>query len=736
LHQVLENGYCEDMYWPGLPDKEIVQIVQALGEASDNGGHSQHQCRCGQKFLVSACGRPVESAACPNCGNALGDGSFNSERLDGAPIVAARASSQLAERGYVEHPPVGDEAGPIRELNPLPAKILHFLVHAALLGHVWLNSGITDRRINMLWGHLQYAWAHIGPHLTQDVCGEDKVEVASAILCVVNELLFGQRGHARLPSASELRVVSGRETWEAAFQQLAEDAIQNDRFELQAKMAWRAMASQGVVSCATSTDEAELESAEVAVNENDGFREYLRVTEIVTLSAVEREFLKMPREVQTTYRLVKHLLFAQQRAASSFVHLWPLIEISEKVRRACSLQVPREEARTTTFEAFVQSGRLEIEGISLASDVEDVLKPFASAWDACKEAGLMRKLDCNHDLPVPEAITKDSSLSLFCADAGEEGVFLTAALKNFALSQTTFLRQMRGVKENSHTNGNVEQGVGIQKVGATNLLSAEFTASAILQHAFPSRQGLRCDFARMEACLESELLSKDCKYYLFDPEEVEHVVFRGEAFWHNARFLEFLKSDAQLGEELPSQIEKQIRDAVDGNFADSLQELELVISYMHRLKPDASEFISRFCQQWRLKQPQDSKELQMKHVAALHNAYEQFEGKRRAGNLEDQFLDALPSELEQRCLSHWKATGPKLGKAAVIVLNKIIVRSLPSQSGPDINKPLHEMMLRIGDDLNPDEPQIFSPDWGLKLRHLRAVYKLASEASQEVGRFQ
>mmetsp|Transcript_183306 Transcript_183306/g.581275 ORF Transcript_183306/g.581275 Transcript_183306/m.581275 type:complete len:1588 (+) Transcript_183306:195-4958(+) len=734
LHQVLENGYCKDMYWPGLPEKAIVQILQAMGEASGNEGYSQHKCQCGHIFLVSACGRLVESATCPTCGSALGEGSLNSMRLDGAPVVPARASSHLAERGYVEHQPLGDEAEPIRELHPLPAKILHFLVHAALLGHVWLNSDLADRRINRLWGHLQCAWARIGPHLTQDVCGEDKVEVASAVLCVVNQLLFGQgglAGGARLPSANELRVVAGRETWEAAFQQLAEDAIKNDRFELQAKMAWRAMASQGVASCATSTDEAELESAEAAVTDNDGFQEYLRVTEIATLSSVEREFLKMPREVQTIYPLVRHLLLVQQRTASSFVQIWPLVELSEKVRRSCSLQVPREEARKMSFEAFVQSGHLESEGISRGSDVEHILKPFASAWNACKEAGLMRKLDCD-DLPAPEAITKGSAISLFCADAGEEGVYLTAALKNFALSQTTFLRQMRGVKDAPHTNGNVDRGVGIQKVGAMNLLSLEFSASTILQHVFSSRRGLGCDFVRMEACLESELLSNNCNYCLLDPEDVEHVVFRGEAFWHNARFLEFLKGDAQQDVALPAQIEKQIRDAVDGNFADSLQDLELVISYMHRAKLDASELISPFCQQWGLKQPQDSKDLQMRHVAALHNAYEQFEGKRRAGNLEDQFRDAFPSGLEQRCMAHWKDTGSKLGKTAVIALNKIIVRSLPSHSGLDINKPLHEMMLRLGDDLNPDEPHIFDKEWGLQLRHLHEAYKLAREASQDV----
>lgn len=554
------------------------------------------------------------------------------------------------------------------------------------------------------------------------------MEVASAVIGTIHELFFGQTDlHCSLPSADGLRVVSGRETWETIFQQLVDNAMQK-RVEVQANMSWGALTSSHEVGAhAMSGDEVELESANLSIQESDGLSQFLVVTEQATMNTIERKFNKLHRDEQTKYPRLA-LLLAQQREVASLVNLWPLLELSEKVRRACYLQVTRDEAQVKTIEEFVRAGCLEQQGIARNSDVEELIQPFAAAWSKCKEAGLMRRLRCK-DLLVPPQISKTSPVSLFCVDDRDQGVYLAAAFQSLAMNQNRFVQQLRDAEESGTTLVRDRLGapIPLQQCQPRHLLSQEVVTNSILRFAVPSRRGLNLDFVQMEAGLEKRLLGGGSMLSMLDAEEIEWVAFSGEAFRHNAEFLEPFRKDPQWNSPLPAAVEKGIRDAKDANLWKDLHNLELIIYYILRAKPDICESLSDFCKSCELEEPSYAKDLQVRHVVPLHNEYEQFEGRRRITNLDDTFRVKLPVGVEQKCLLHWRGN---LGELALVALHRLVVRFLETPCSLDISTPCHDIVRLLVDDSGstPEASRIFDEDWGLTLAHVVCAHATAVQA--------
>lgn len=362
---------------------------------------------------------------------------------------------------------------------------------------------------------------------------------------------------------------------------------------------------------------------------------------------------------------------------------------------------------------------MEGEGVHRDADLDALVEPFAAAWAACKDAGYMRRFGCS-ELDPPPRPSKTSPISFFCVDSRDEGRFLAAAFQNLALIQSALLKQMLDVQQAALP----EDGkpIAIQNTQMAHLVSDATTAS-LLRFAVPSRKGLQVDFEQMEADLATRIKGG---LALLDG-ELTFVAYSGEAFRHNAEFLEPIKKRPEFNEALPSSVEKKITDNKSANHWDALSDLELAISYIARTMPDPSQALADFSRQWDLKEPLYAAELRIGHVVELHNCMEQFEGFRRAVNLEDRFKKELPADVQPKCIAKWKSELAKSGKEALKVLRRLIVRFASGSCSYAIETPIHVIAERLYDKRDDN---VIVADWGLTLQHLHAAHNAALQATQ------
>lgn len=739
FHRVLVEGFRQDILWPGLPDTEQVAVFEALGGSELTprpGGHSRYRCTCGYIYAVGECGSPEESSTCPECGALLGESSVGGRRLDRAPITAAAAAAALSSKGYFAHRLLLDSVR-VRQMTPLAATVLHFLLHAAAMGFEWLHVDSSRRdpvALPDIWAHLAKDWEHLGPLVTSRAREEGDVEVAAAIVGTIEQFLFEQDDPSRILDTTDcLQHSDGRVLWEAAFQELVDWAIEK-RGELQAKMAWEACTTSGDSAVSMSKDEMELEGTASPTHEHGSLSLLFSVAEQPNARAIERCFFAQRQAVHLDYPVLS-CFFAHRDRIASLEHLWPLLDLSQTVLRGCSLRLRRADAGSTSIEEYVRAGHLESVGIAHDADVDALLAPFAAAWRGCKAAGLMIRLGC-HKLQPPKDISAASPVSYLCVDRSGDGKYLAAALERFAAVQNGFITALL---EATVGHGSAGAPRPIQQCQRSHILGhAGDLAPPLLRFTVPGPRGPVCDFARMEAYLEAVLLGKGSTLAMLDASGLECFAFCGEAFRHDAALLVAVRGRVPQA-KLPAATEKDIREraraAADDGSRRELEVLELSLSYMQRAGVKPSEPLLGFCRRWRLDEPSCADALQVGHALALHDLYEEIEGKRRVVHLDDCFRKDLPPEVEEKLLKLWRAKFAELGQIALTMLHRLIVRFLSTgaELAYPVETPIHVLIesLVTAEDPRDGAMATFPAEWALSLQHVTAVHAVALKACDE-----
>ena len=114
--------------------------------------------------------------------------------------------------------------------------------------------------------------------------------------------------------------------------------------------------------------------------------------------------------------------------------------------------------------------------------------------------------------------------------------------------------------------------------------------------------------------MEVELATRTgCGLALLD-NELKLVAYSGEAFRHNAEFLEPFKKRPEFNEDLPRQVAKSLIEHKTHKFWDGLCDCELAISYICRTMPHPQQSLKQFCDEWRLKELPYASDLRIGHI--------------------------------------------------------------------------------------------------------------------------
>ena len=134
----------------------LQALLEGYPEASFQ-GHTRYQCPCGFIYTVADCGEVVEPGECPDCKREIGGleyGIHNNRRLDNKPQHGGASRKE----GYFHHNPSYDRRKAERELTPLTYRVLHFLLHSAMLGNCFEKSSIKVDHLESILEHLSADW--------------------------------------------------------------------------------------------------------------------------------------------------------------------------------------------------------------------------------------------------------------------------------------------------------------------------------------------------------------------------------------------------------------------------------------------------------------------------------------------------------------------------------------------------------------------------------------------------
>jgi hypothetical protein len=120
--------YCQNSFiLTCASDQQSVDFNLMLGTMRS---FTSYSCRCGFRYFVGECGRPMATARCPNCGNTIGGTNHNpasgNTRINIQPVQV----NDLA--GYIGEPVLQNMNHSVRNLSPTAYRILHLIVHALI----------------------------------------------------------------------------------------------------------------------------------------------------------------------------------------------------------------------------------------------------------------------------------------------------------------------------------------------------------------------------------------------------------------------------------------------------------------------------------------------------------------------------------------------------------------------------------------------------------------------------
>eukprot|EP00741_Cyanophora_paradoxa_P020194 tig00000219_g19493.t1 len=677
FHAILADpGRISQLFVPAAPSNDQAMLARAL--RSVNGERNQwYRHSCGFWYSVGACGRPMQTVRCPNCGLTLGG-------MDHVPATGNEAAQPAVDPdrpGIIpENPETLRAAGHTeRELHPAAFRVLHLLTYLSLAAAA--RTGVLPEdagRALFFNGDAKHCLDIVAGDVgaLSRILSADYASICLAVHGVLRRFAAElEGGRAAFPHAAMASPKARRDFEQAFARRYVQPLIENGATAEAARVREACRPSDADQTAALEAEVLE-DFGPLLQNANYAPRFLPRIFSTVhagSADGLRAAFRLRPENARRNPVLA--LLLEHEGSVGALRRMWALARWSCEVSRRLEHSVTRANAGARTIGDFIdyEDRDPEQKRPRLPEDrqfLEASFEAFAAAWNELRPE--VTRFECT-ELTMPE-MTRHAALALCLPERKDSGLFLCIGLDQVACVQNFLLTEAAALARRGHpavaflaTSAAAFGEVAIQDATEADLCTFDLDDEFAQRHALPSlalaragRGAVAYDFGAAEAALAARAFAGR-RLLQADPED------RSRALCCFVPAAHVPRSAGMIMEEIHGKVPQEplARESVAALEADKelkkqrqrlMSAMDVILSTLNRVpgRWPEEQLLSEFAQQferysleeWLLTLP-SVRGLALKHVCAL---YEELEGiccEAVVEGVADQFKEPLPKGAER-----------------------------------------------------------------------------------------
>eukprot|EP00741_Cyanophora_paradoxa_P015457 tig00020892_g14920.t1 len=552
-----EPGRAAALFVPGAPSNEQAVVARALQENGLREANRWYRHACGYWYSVGACGRPMQMAQCPNCGQAIG----GANHVPAAGNEAAQPAADPDQPGIIPEDPAALRAAGHTErgLHPAVFRVLHLLTYLALAaaaragllpessGRALFHNGDGRSCLDLISGDVGALGRIFGA-----VYPDPAVFLAlhGILRRFAADVQAGGGRAAFARAAAAARTAQGRRDFEREFahryvQPLVEAGAAAAAAAVREECRPREDAEQSAVL------EAEILEDFGPLLQGDYAARFLpRVFATVHAGSADgfRAAFRLRPENARRFPVLA-LLLESEGSARALRRMWALAEWSRTAAARLQHAITRAEAAQKPVARCIEEWQRSPEE---RAALEASFAAFVEAWNELRPE--VTRFECLGELAMPEmTVAGDAAIALCLPERKDSGLFLCIGLDQIACVQNHLLTEAAALARQGHaavaflaTSAAAFGQVPVQDATEADLCAFEVDDEFARRHALPSlalagagRGAVDYDFGAAEAALAAAALAGR-RLLQADPEDraralVRPFVYHLELFPRRAR---------------------------------------------------------------------------------------------------------------------------------------------------------------------------------------------------------